>query len=228
MINGRNISFSYDKVPVLKDISFDIEDGDFIAILGPNGAGKTTLVKLIVGLLPMQKGTLEIFGKPAKNSANVIGYMPQRYSIDKLFPGTVKEILAAIKREESGIISELGMQPFLDKKFTELSGGQQQRVLITLALQNNPKILILDEPTVGVDIKTETEFLQLLKHINKIHHVTILLITHDVGMVPAVANKVLCISHNICCMGPASHSKELLKQVYGSYEEIHHTHHGGV
>jgi zinc transport system ATP-binding protein len=223
-IRARNISFSYDGLPVLKGISFEIGEGDFVAVIGPNGAGKTTLVKLITGLLPMQKGAIEIFGTPVQKTtgSNIIGYVPQRYTVDSLFPGTVREILATQKTGKTNIHSILGIHSLLAKKFTELSGGQQQRVLIALALQSDPRILILDEPTVGVDVRTEQEFLRLLKHINREHNITILLITHDVGMIPAVAGKVLCLSHNIFCMGPASKTKELLKQVYGPYEQYDH------
>lgn len=222
MIKARNISFSYEGVSVLKDISFDIAEGDFVALLGPNGAGKTTLAKILIGLLKIQKGTIEIDGKSVSQAREFIGYMPQRYTIGKLFPGTVQEILSAQQITKDQIHDGLGIQQLLNKKFVELSGGQQQRVLITLALHNNPKILILDEPTVGVDIKTEKEFLELLKHMNEEHHITILLITHDVGMVPAIANKTLCINHDICCIGASSETHKMLKDVYGQYQEHHH------
>ncbi len=241
MIQAKNISFAYENLSVLKDVSFEIEEGDFVAVLGPNGAGKSTLAKLIIGLLPMQKGSLEVAGTPVQQirGKNIIGYMPQRYSIDRLFPGTVQEILGAQKKKSNikktknndgkrefsssiSLASDLGVNALLSKKFVELSGGQQQRVLITLALQNDPKVLILDEPTVGVDVKTERQFLSLLKHLSKERKITILLITHDVGMVPTVADKVLCINHAICCLGHASQTKELLSKVYGAHEEHHH------
>jgi zinc transport system ATP-binding protein len=219
MIIAKNLSFRYDNQSVLKDVSFTIEEGDFVAILGPNGGGKTTLAKLIIGLLPMQKGTLEIYGKSVQKNKSPIGYVPQKYNIDRLFPGTVEEILNAIGRQE--ILNELGIESLLRKKFVELSGGQQQRVFITLALQNKPRILILDEPTVGVDIKTEHEFLEMLTRLNKEHHITILLITHDVGMVPKIANKVICINHHMCCQGLSADSDKLLKCVYDASIEEH-------
>ena len=227
MITGKNISFSYENEPVLKDISFQIEECDFVAVLGPNGGGKTTLAKLIVGLLPLQHGSISISGIPVRNVRNrgMIGYVPQKHNIERLFPGTVREIFSSqSSKGKSGAapMPELGIEPFLDLKFTDLSGGQQQRVLIAVALQNNPRILILDEPTVGVDMKTEHEFLSMLKSLNKEKHITILWITHDVGMVPNLANKVLCINHNICCEGLSSESKELLQCVYDSHKEHHH------
>jgi len=224
MIKAKNVSFTYDTVSVLKNITFEIEDGDFVAVVGPNGAGKTTLAELLVGLLPMQKGDLEIDGIPIQNikERTTIGYMPQRYSIDKLFPGTVREILNAQEVGLSRLHPELDIHSLLPKKFVELSGGQQQRVLVALAMHNNPKVLILDEPTVGVDAKTMREFLKLLKHISMDHRITILLITHDVGLVPSIANKTLCINHDICCIGPSSDTNKMLKKIYGSYVEHHH------
>lgn len=224
MIRAKNISYSYGETSAFKDVSFEFNQGDFVAIIGPNGAGKTTLAKLIMGILPLQKGTLELFGTPIKNikDKNFIGYVPQHYNIDRLFPGTVRELLHAGRNEHEHIITELGVGHLLSKKFVELSGGQQQRVLITLALQNNPKLLILDEPTVGVDSKTQKEFLTLLKKMNQKQKMITLLITHDIGMVPQVATRVLCISHNISAIGPASQTKKLLKNVYESHVEYHH------
>ncbi|HLP80314.1 MAG TPA: metal ABC transporter ATP-binding protein [Acidobacteriota bacterium] len=223
MIKARNVSFSYGNVPVLSNVNFDINEGDFVAVLGPNGAGKSTLAKLMIGLEDMQNGILEINGSDVKKvQKNVIGYMPQRYSIDRLFPGTVQEILQSQNGDDIHLVPELDVKPLLKKKFVQLSGGQQQRVLITLALQNNPKILILDEPTVGVDVKTEKQFLALLRKLSTENKITILLITHDVGMVPTVTDKVLCINHNVCCIGESSQTKDLLKKVYGMHEEHHH------
>ncbi len=225
MITAKNVSYSYGSQQVLGGISFDVAEGDFVAVLGPNGAGKTTLMKLIMGLLPMQKGTLDIGGTPVRKLAgrDAIGYIPQKYSVDRLFPGTVQEILKAQSVKESQLHPQLGIHELLHRKFVELSGGQQQKVLISLALQNDPKVLILDEPTVGVDMKTEEEFLRLLKHINVEHGITILLVTHDVGMVPSMAKNVLCINHNVCCMGPSSEAKKLVKEMYSS-SEVHHHH----
>ncbi len=226
VIEAEGLSFSYDKEPVLSGISFAIEKGDFVAVIGPNGAGKTTLVKLLLGLLPPGGGSLSIMGTSVEKcrQRSLIGYVPQRHAIDRLFPGTVREILDAKRTKEAKLHPILGIEPLLAKRFVDLSGGQQQRVLIALALLNGPKILILDEPTVGVDPKTEEEFFRLLKHLNREHHLTILMVTHEVGMVPTIAGKVLCLSHNTSHMGPASKTKELLKRAYGSYETFgdHH------
>ena len=224
MIRAKGLSFAYDDLSVLKDISFEVAEGDFVAVLGPNGAGKTTLVKLMTGLLPMQKGELELAGEPVGEikDRRFIGYVPQRYSIDKLFPGTVREILASQKNGGAAAGPEFGVEPFLSRKFVELSGGQQQRVLIALALENQPKILILDEPTVGIDMETEKEFFALLERMKEKYRMTILMVTHDVGMVPTVADKVLCVNHNVCCMGKSSESQKLIQRAYGSYEPHHH------
>ena len=227
MIKARNLSFSFPDSSVFKNISFDIDDGDFVAVLGPNGAGKTTIAKLITGLLPMQKGTLEVLGTPITELSDKsnIGYVPQKFSIDSLFPGTLQEILKTQDMSRSRILEQLGLTGLLSKKFVELSGGQQQRVLLAIALEREPKLLILDEPTVGVDTKTQHDFLKLLKQINQKKNITIMLITHDIGMVPEIATKVMCISHNICCTGAPAETKKLLMQVYDSSYKEHHHHH---
>ncbi len=227
MIRAKNLSFSYPGVSVLENISFEIDEGDFVALIGPNGAGKTTLIKLILGLEKMQKGSLDVFGESVSKFVNKesTGYVPQKYSIDKLFPGTVREILHSHGGSPHNLIRDFSVDNLLDKKFTELSGGQQQKVLMALALQRHPRLLILDEPTVGVDIQSQRKFFESLKKLNNEHKVTIVLVTHDIGMVPQIAKTVLCINHNVCCSGHASQTTRLLKKVYGVHEEHHHHDH---
>lgn len=214
----ENVSFSYDENKVLENISLKIKPKDFIAIIGPNGSGKTTLMKLLMGLLTPTQG--EIKSTIAKNR---IGYVPQRYAIDKNFPGTVGEILSI---GDKHTLKQTGITELLKKKFTKLSGGQQQRVLIALALQQNPRLLILDEPTAGVDIQTQKSFYTLLKKLNK-RGITILLVTHEVGVVSSLVKEVFCINHNVCCMGKPKDLPKLLKQMYGSHL-VHHHHYEGV
>ncbi len=220
MIEAKNISFSYPGIQVLKNISFKIQKGDFVAVLGPNGAGKTTLAKLILGLLSVQEGTLKIQGKGDEKC--LFGYVPQKYSVNKQFPGTVRELLDSAGEKKWLPPKELGIN-FLSSKFIELSGGQQQRVLIALAIKNNPEILILDEPTVGVDTETQKDFLTFLKKINKNKQVTIFLITHDIDLVPKYATKILYINKDVCVTGKASQMDALLKKA--DIEYLAHPHH---
>ncbi|HLC91324.1 MAG TPA: metal ABC transporter ATP-binding protein [Candidatus Nanoarchaeia archaeon] len=215
LISVSNLHFSYGENTILEDINVEIVEHDFIALIGPNGSGKTTLVKVLLGLLQPTSG--EIFLSIPKEK---IGYVPQRYTIDKTFPGTVEEILIT---KEGEAIKQTGIKDLLKKKFISLSGGQQQRVLIALALQGSPKLLILDEPTAGVDVQAQQAFYALLKQLNK-KGITIILVTHEVGVLSSLVKKVLCINHRICCMGHPQDMPKLLKQMYGQHFIHHHEH----
>lgn len=216
LLSVSSLSFSYGGNKILDNVSFEIKENDFVALIGPNGSGKTTLIKIVLGLLSSEQG--ELFLSVPKSG---IGYVPQRYTVDKNFPGTVAEILSTKNRE---IIKQTGIRDILDKKFINLSGGQQQRVLIALALQKGPKLLILDEPTTGVDVQAQQNFYELLKRLNR-KGITIILVTHEVGVVSSLVKNVFCISHQICCMGKPKEMPKLLKQMYG--EHFVHHHYGG-
>lgn len=201
----KGLSFSYPgkNLSVLEEIDFDINKKDIIACIGPNGSGKTTLVKLILGLLHPSSGNIDRYLDYSE-----IGYVPQKYYIGKNFPGTVKEILSLgfrlnssnkkVKRnkktslfslfdgDQKNII-DLGL--ILNKRFIDLSGGEQQRVLIALALENNPRLLILDEPTAGIDAASRKSFHDLMDNLNR-KGIAILLVTHDLQL-PLVVNQVL-------------------------------------
>lgn len=225
IVEISNVSFSYGANEVLGNISLKIKEKDFVAVIGRNGSGKTTLMKLILGLLPMQKGSIKIFGKDIRdfNEWTLLGYVPQKYNIDGNFPASVGELLSLknISQKEK-ITGMLAISDIIKKKFSELSGGQQQRVMIALSLMSNPRLLILDEPAVGVDIKAQQDFYDLLKRLNLKTGVTIVLVTHDVGLVSTYVNNVICLNGNVCCCGKAHETEKLLKQVYGKDFEIHH------
>ncbi len=239
LLTVSQLSFSYGKHRVLEDINLKITEDDFIAIIGPNGSGKTTLLKLLLGFLEPTRGKII----RAENLR--IGYVPQRYTVDKNFPGTVEEILYPFEHEKrlhlkridtlkdtlkeikvtnknmGAKIAEVKVNDLLHKKFMDLSGGQQQRVLIALALQKNPNLLILDEPTAGIDIQTEQAFYLLLKELNK-KGITIILVTHEVGLIPTLVKTVFCLNHKICCVGKPKDIPKLLKQMYGPQFTQHH------
>ncbi len=219
LISISSLSFSYnnlDNLPsenkILDNISFDINAGDFVAILGPNGSGKTTLLKIILGFLSPTAGKVSLFIPLEK-----IGYVPQRYTIDKNFPGTVQEIL---NTGDISFLKKTGIEQFAERKFVNLSGGQQQRVLIALALRQNTPLLILDEPTAGIDIHAQQEFYQLLKQLNK-HGLAIVLVTHEVGVIPSLVKKVICINHQLCCIGKPQEIPRLLEKMYGPDFSVH-------
>ncbi len=215
----RNVSFSYDGAPVLIDVDLAIEEGDFLAIIGPNGSGKTTLVKIILGLLRPTAGQVEIFGcAPAQFAArDEIGYVPQKAThIDAYFPASVAEVVGMALlaggrparlpgREARQRVREaleiVGLAEFSRAAIGRLSGGQQQRVFIARALVTRPRILFLDEPTTGVDAETQTAFYDLLGRLNRSRNLTIVLVTHDIGVVNRHVNRVACVNQRLVYHG---------------------------
>lgn len=191
---------------VLTNISLEIFEGDFIAILGSNGGGKTTFVKLLLNILKQNSGQIKIF----EDLKNKIGYVPQNATtVDGVFPATVEEIiktafvnkksfLGKISIEEEKYINFL-MENFeiinlKSKLFVELSGGQKQRVLIVRALANKPKLLILDEPDIGLDNSSQTKFIENLNKINKENKITIIFVTHHLGIIEKYITKTFHIN----------------------------------
>jgi len=218
LIEIQNVSYDYGYGDVLKDVSFPIRSHDFLAIIGPNGSGKTTLLKIILGLLKPRLGEVKIMGKTIEEFADwkKIGYVPQKAThIDSLFPVSVKEVVAmGIQssrgfprriREEDGCISraleQVGMEEHKNRRIGNLSAGQQQRVFIARALANRPKILMLDEPTTGVDAKTQEHFYDMLHRLNREEGITIVLITHEVGIINKHVAQVACLNQTLVYHG---------------------------
>ncbi len=210
----EKVSFSYANSDAIKDISFSVEKGDFVGLIGPNGSGKTTLLKIILGILAPRKGSVYLFEKDLKkfNNWGKIGYVPQKaINIEKNFPATVYEVvsmglLAAkkfpkiiTKQDDAkikNVLSVVNMQKYSQKRITELSGGQQQRVLIAKSLVTGPEILILDEPTTGVDKENQKSFYDLLGRLNK-GGMTIVLVSHDIGRITRYVNKIASINQTL-------------------------------
>jgi zinc transport system ATP-binding protein len=211
----RRASFAYDGTPVLVDIDFSIEEGDFLAIIGPNGSGKTTLVKLVLGLLRPTSGEVELFGRPSSDfdDRRKVGYVPQKAThIDPFFPASVEEVvgMALLSGPLSGraararvhrALDEVGMAGFAGGPVSRLSGGQQQRVFIARALVTSPRILFLDEPTTGVDAETQDSFYEMLHRLNRSEGLTIVLVTHDIGIVNKHVNRVACLNQRLVYHG---------------------------
>jgi zinc transport system ATP-binding protein len=219
LIRLDGVSFQYGSFPVLDKVSFSIAQGDFLAILGPNGSGKTTLVKIILGLIRPVRGSIDLMGRPVEEfkAWSKIGYVPQKAShIDPFFPATVREIVAMgllsgrppaahrKKEEEQAItlaLERVGMAAFKSRPIGDLSGGQQQRIIIARAIVNAPELLILDEPTAGVDAATQEMFYEMLHHLNEVQRITIILVTHDIGIVTKHVNKVACLNQRLVYHG---------------------------
>lgn len=211
IIEVKNVSFKYDRDYVFENINFDIYKGDFVGIIGSNGAGKSTLIKLILGQLKADKGKILIDGVEPWTGKNLqeIGYVPQvglSRGID--FPATVEEIVMMNMYKEIGrfgfpkkehkekvkkVLEIVDMTNFLHRKFSDLSGGQQQRVVIAKAIVNSPEILILDEPTTGIDHHSENVLYELLDKLHKEEKITIVMISHDIEKIKAHSNKLIRI-----------------------------------
>jgi ABC-type Mn2+/Zn2+ transport system ATPase subunit len=215
LIALRDASFGYENREILAHVSFTIEEGDFVALLGPNGAGKTTLLRGIVRLIPLLAGSLEC---GFDRAANPIGYVPQREALDPIFPLTAHEVvlmgtyarlspLRPVGRAERRIAAEcleqVGMQAVAEQRFSSLSGGQKQRVLIARALAAEPLLLVLDEPTAGVDPGAASAIMNVVAHLNRERGLTVLLVTHQLRMLHSLARVVVWVQGGRATQGSA-------------------------
>ncbi|GAA0380211.1 metal ABC transporter ATP-binding protein [Bacillus horti] len=237
-IELKNVSFDYDsKTKVLDQIDLTMPQGDFLGIVGPNGSGKSTLVKLILGLLSPTAGEVKLFGQPvtAFKQWNRIGYVSQKAnSFNSGFPATVFEVVASglfgkaglfkwlNKKDHAKILRTLdmvGIKDLASRNIGKLSGGQQQRTFIARALVSNPDILILDEPTVGIDSESVDRFYELLEHLHGHLGISILLISHDIGVITNKVSQVACLNKKIHFHGDPkdfTHNQEaILSTAYG-------------
>jgi zinc transport system ATP-binding protein len=238
-ISVDKVTVSYGPVAVVDNVSFDIEQGSITAVIGPNGSGKTTLLRAILGLVPIQDGEIRIMGKHLHTMRQMIGYMPQRFDFDHNFPITVREFLDLARRlrcqrhiPPSRIvdkIKEVGLpKEVLDKHLGELSGGQLQRVLLAQGIINDPAILFLDEPSSGVDIAGEATLYTIIEHLNREHNTTVVMVSHDIGMISHVVDTVVCINRKMLCFGSpkTALSAHNLEEVFGGHTSPydHHQH----
>jgi len=217
IIEIQDVSFSYGKDVVLKNISLNIHQGDYLAVVGPNGSGKTTLLKIMLGIVRASSGSAKLFGTELSKFKDwpKIGYVPQKATnFDANFPATVFEVvlmgrfgkrglLHEIKKEDEEkamtALSHVGMSEFKNRLIGELSGGQQQRVFIARALASDPEIIILDEPTAGVDEKNQEELYSLLKKLNTEFEITLVLVSHDIERMIKESMHIACIDKTLTC-----------------------------
>ncbi len=183
----------------MQSIDIDIGPSEIVTLIGPNGAGKTTLVRALLGLETLTVGTV------VRSGELVIGYVPQRFDLDRAIPMTVERFLAlgrARDREtQMAVLEEVGAPTLLDRQFSELSGGELQRVLLARALLRNPTLLVLDEPVRGVDYAGEADLYALIARLRTDRGVGVLLVSHDLHVVLAASDRVLCINQHVCCHG---------------------------
>lgn len=245
IIRVENVSFYYDGIPALEEVNLGVFSGDFLALIGPNGSGKTTLLKIMVGLLKPASGRVLILGQEIENFRDWhrIGYIQQRAtSFDATFPISVEEVIAssmnsspisnkmsksAQKQKIIEALATVGLEQLIHRPINSLSGGQQQRVLIARSLITEPEILLLDEPTTGVDIKAQEDFYDLLGILNKKYNLTIVLVTHDFGIVNKHVNKVACLNQKLIYHGSHEefcNSAAIQEFLRGGHHLVSHKH----
>ncbi len=240
----KNLNFNVRGQTILSNISLEIYNGEYIAIIGPNGGGKTTLARMLLGLEKPTTGTVKIFGKKLGDfkSWDKIGFVPQRASlVDANFPATALDIVnmgrtskrgifSSMKKEDKDAVQDAMMKMDImdlkDKMIGTLSGGQRQRVMIARALASKPEILILDEPNTGVDMVSQKSFYTLLAKLNKEEKITIVFITHDIGVIADDIGRLFTINQKaIICNDPKEAlSCEDMSQLYGIDAHLIHNH----
>jgi zinc transport system ATP-binding protein len=232
----ENVSFAYKQNKILEDVTLFIHKGEFASIVGPNGGGKTTLLKLILGLLKPDQGSIRIFGEPPERARQKIGYMPQYAPLDMNFPATVMDVVLMGRLAQKTLwfskkdhvealaaIDEVGMTGFAATGFNELSGGQRQRILIARALCSRPAILLLDEPTANVDHETEVNLFSILQALNA--KMTILVVSHDLGFVSKYVKSVICVNRKVVIHPTTIMNGLLIKDIYhGDLKMVRHDH----
>lgn len=218
-VNLSEISFFYNNNIALENVSLTIAQGDFVAVVGPNGAGKSTMLKIMAGLIKPTRGQISIGGQDmfTAKGHGLIGYVPQNYGKNAMgFPATVKEVVAlgltlgpaatrknqqAARHITSHMMELVGLENLRDRRIGELSGGQQQRVMVAMALAANPELLLLDEPTSGIDYEASSKIYELLGTLNKNLGITIVMVSHDIDKAVLWANKVACVNRKLCFFG---------------------------
>jgi zinc transport system ATP-binding protein len=241
-----NVSVRYPNgFEALTNVTMQIYEKDFLGLIGPNGSGKTTLIGVILGLIPPTTGSLKLFGEPfVRRNLRRVGYVPQKaIASDTNFPSTVFETVLMGRVPKAGILHRFGKEDFRrveevlrllalydlrKRKIGELSGGQSQRVFLAKALVADPQLLILDEPTSGVDAKSAAEFYGILEGLNRDRGITMILALHDIGMVTRLSNRIACMNGSLFFCGKTSDfaKSTALSEVYGyPVELVHHGDH---
>jgi len=228
IIEIEGLWFSYGTEPVLRDVNLWIDPGEFVCMLGPNGGGKTTLLKLILGLLRPDRGTIRVLGGEPRETCWRSGYVAQQARFDPSFPVSVLDVVLmgrlgrsaglgphrrADVQAADAALAEVSLTGLRKRPFSELSGGQRQRVLIARALAAEPELMLIDEPTSNLDVGVEHEFQQLLASLAE--RMTIVLVSHDIGFVTEQVGKVVCVQQRVAVHPTASLTGDLMRDLYG-------------
>ena len=236
IVDIENLTVDYSGIKALDSISFGIDDGDFLGIIGPNGAGKSTLFRCMLGLHTKYDGMIRFFGQDIKDSKKYlsqIGFVPQKPVIDKNFPATVREVVSMSQNSNDSkrvdeVLQKVWMHELADRRIGDLSIGQQQRIFIAKALVNSPRILILDEPVIGLDVYNQDLFFQILSELNTKEKISIIWSSHDLDAVERLANKVACLNKTLFFHGISKEffsDDEMLKKYSETSMQMHMHHH---
>ncbi|MBF5059928.1 metal ABC transporter ATP-binding protein [Candidatus Neptunochlamydia vexilliferae] len=231
VITFKDLFFSYGTVEVLKNVSFEVTQGEYIGIVGPNGGGKTTALKLMMRFLAPSRGKVKVLGKAPETARTKIGYVPQINAYDKEFPISVLEVvltgtighlhwwggrLQGDKARAKELLKEVGLSGLEKRPFGALSGGQAQKVLIARALMCDPEILLLDEPTANIDPQSEQAIFDYLKKFQG--KKTILIVTHNFDAIVKNVERVLCFQHEVSSMKPQDVCEHFAIGMYHRHE----------
>jgi len=230
-LSARGLTVAYGQRPVLWDVNFDAPARGLIAVVGPNGAGKSTFIKACLGLVPIVSGTVRVLGRPVRRSRGLIGYVPQRESVDWDFPVSALEVVAmgrygrigwcrpvgrAHREAAREALARVGMADFADRQIGQLSGGQQQRVFLARALAQDARVYFMDEPFAGVDAATERAILDVLRELDAAGR-TVVCVHHDLGTVREVFDHALVLNTRVVAAGPVADvmTDDVLRTAYG-------------
>ena len=227
----HDVTVAYHRKPVLWDIDLVVPEGKLVGIVGPNGAGKTTLIKAALGLVPLASGKVEIYGQPLDDQRKLIGYVPQRESVDWDFPVTALDVVLmgtfgrlgwirrpgrAEREAARQALEHVGMSEYANRQIRQLSGGPQQRVFLARALAQDAKIYFMDEPFAGVDAATESAIVDLLQELRSAGK-TVFVVHHDLQTVPEYFDYVILLNMRLVACGPTGETftDENLQKTYG-------------
>ncbi|HEX6962151.1 MAG TPA: metal ABC transporter ATP-binding protein [Lacipirellula sp.] len=231
VLEVHDMTVAYHRRPVLWDVDFVVPEGKLVGIVGPNGAGKTTLIKAVLGLAPLASGKVEIYRKPYAEQRHLVGYVPQRESVDWDFPVTVRDVVLmgtygrlgwfrrprrADRELADRCLEEVGMRAYSRRQIRQLSGGQQQRVFLARALAEQARVYFLDEPFAGVDAATESAIVSLLQAMRS-EHKTVFVVHHDLQTVRDYFDWVILLNMRLVAAGPVDETftPENLQKTYG-------------
>lgn len=229
----KNVFYSVDGKTILKNISLFVEEGSFLGIVGPNGGGKTTLLKILLGLIKPESGTVIISGRKPEDvrGTGVVGYLPQNLMVEKNFPATAMDVVlmgtykkgkifySDEDRENAiDILKTMSMFEKRDTLYSSLSGGEQQRVCVAQALVSKPSLLVLDEPSTGIDVVGQEDFYLLLRELKDKLKLTVIIVSHDIGVISSYVDNFACLNTTIHYHGKAK-DVDLEELMHGLYEK---------